>query len=623
MPNPWNETVLSVLPEAADAGEVLPTADGCPTLRVEREGRKIFLHSSMRPLREAERAASAVNISNDAVVVAGFGLGYETEAMLRRMDSEPSGKLPAVLIAFEHDPAILRTALDARPELRKTLDDPRLRLFLDADAAMAFVETLPTRRVSYLFHRASCELYPVEYASFRDRLITHVQKKNINIATLSRFEKLWAVNLASNLKHFLTDPGVKNLDGKFKGVPAVLVGGGPSLDRHLDFLLKHRRKLFIVACDAVLPRLLKAGLDPDIVFSVDPQNLASYFFYLCRKIPTSAALVYEPSCHRLVPSSWKGPRMTFDTIFPLVQWISNLTGGRGLLDMGGSVSTSAFDLILTTGADPIILVGQDMAFDAERTHASGSLVEYVLQKRAYRTDPFETQSYRLSHNRITTVLKSNAGHKVLSDKRLILFYWWFRDKMKTVKSGQTVLTLAENGAAVDGIAWKKEEELESLLAGKPDWTFPRETLTRIPTEPGTLRQIAKEASETSQNLTAVCRLAEEALGLAEGLYDSIKAGRPASPTVLGRLDELDRGIRRRQDANQLIAMTMQKAIFSITEGHDDFLTDDEKKDDKLATARKSVALYEALLKSGRLNKGLLDRFAEGLTSPDSRTGLTG
>lgn len=611
-----NAEVLAGLPAEPAPGEPLQTADGVPSFRYDDGRRRLLLHSAVRPLREAERNTASVGLDRDILVVAGFGLGYDTEALLRRLDERKPPR-PPVLVVFEASPALLRRALDLRPDLHRLLGDERVRLFTDADTAMAFIESLPTRRVGYLFHRPSVELFPEAYAAFRERLVTHIQRKSINIATLGRFERLWAVNLASNLRPFLRDPGIGRLAGRFAGVPAVLAAAGPSLDEHIAFLKRHRPKVLLVAVDACLRRLLHEDIEPDLVFSVDPQLWTAYFFRLCPRPPARTGLVYEPSCHRLVPASWRGPRMTFDTVFPLVQWVSAHTGGRGLLDMGGSVSTSAFDLILSTGADPIILLGQDMAFRPDRTHSRGSLAEHVLLRRTDRLATLETLSYGLAHNRIATRLRSNSGREVPSDRRMLLFFWWFRDKMRTVKD-RRVFTLAENAAAVDGIAWRREEDLDPLLASAPEFRFPHEVFEPLKVPQETLRRILREAEQTLESLAALARLAEEALGLSRTLYDAVRARRPASPTLLKRLDDIDRAIRRRQDAGRLVSMTMQKAIFSITEGYDDFLTDEERADPNLAAARRSISLYEAILSSSRFNHGLLERFVRGLDpTPDS------
>jgi len=611
--NRWNEEILKSLPEKGEEVEIFETVEKVPTVRIKRkDNTKIFLHSSVRPLLEAKKIAERLNLSNDIIIIAGFGLGYIAEEIIKQIPPFSPDKGFPVVIIFEHNPSLLKTVLDIRPDIKKLFEDIRVNLFLNMEELLSFIEALPTRRVTYFFHRPYFELYSDLYSSFRERLLTQIHKKNINIATLSRFEKLWTVNIATNLKYFLSDPGIKTLEGKFKNIPAVLVAAGPSLDRHISFLKRIRKKVLLVCVDAVLSRLLYEGIDPDIVFSVDPQIFAFYFFYLCRNYNSKAILIYEPSCHRKIPAFWKGGRLTFDTIFPLIKWLSNITGEKGMLDMGGSVSTSAFDFILLTEAEPIILIGQDMAFNSERTHARGSLVEYFLRKSTSRTENIETKSYKLAHSRISTSLKSNSGKKVLSDRRLLLFYWWFKDKIKRIKKDIQVWTLAEDAAQVEGILLKKEDDVEILISNRPDFIFPCDTIKPLEVTLEIKKKILTEIEETVKNLNYICRKAQEGINLSETLYESLKEKRDPSFFVLSGLDKIDSEIKKKQKTNTLIAMTMQKAIFSITEGHDDFLTDEEKKDEKLATARRSIVLYEEILKSSSLNKSLLEKFLSEL-----------
>ena len=590
--------------------ERMETPDGVPSLRAERNGRGVWLHSQRYPLKEAQKIISGLDFSSGIIVVAGFGLGYHVEALRRNA----AGSIIAVL---EKERGVLAKALEIRPGLQHLFNDPSIVFFSDADGLIAWLQEKANRSMAWLIHRPSFELYPEFYSNFKTLLLSFHQKRNINIATLSRFEKIWARNIVRNISSFLSDPGVSEHFGKFKGRPFVLVGAGPSLDASLGFLREAAKKSVILAVDSVLPRLLSEGIEPDFVFSVDPQLLNFYFFYLCRKKLTSklkTILVYEPSCHFLIPRRWPGRRMTFDSIFPLIQWVSEVTGEKGKLDMGGSVSTTAFDFAVACGADPVVLVGQDMAFDRDKTHGRGSLVEYVLLKQNNRTATMETRSHRLTFSNVAVKVNSNAGRSVTSDRRLLLFYWWFAEKMKTVNASTRVISVAPNGAAVKGIAFLQQDKALALLSEAAGRTAGMDLFHDTKNKGDSRETLAKAAVAMAGSMRGLSDVAKRAEELSLRLYDLVKIRSKADRSViLKELDAIDRTIETRKKENRLIGITMQKILFSITEGADDFLTGEEKADKNLSVAKRSLVLYREIARGAAYNLRLLEDLGKELT----------
>jgi hypothetical protein len=59
---------------------------------------------------------------------------------------------------------------------------------------------------------------------------------------------------------------------------------------------------------------------------------------------------------------------------PVMDWIEQYTESPGDIQSGGSVATSAFDLLLNMGCNPIILFGQDLAYTGREIHCSGTFI---------------------------------------------------------------------------------------------------------------------------------------------------------------------------------------------------------------------------------------------------------
>ena len=73
---------------------------------------------------------------------------------------------------------------------------------------------------------------------------------------------------------------IKNIENENKeGYPAFIVSAGPSLDKNIDMLKEVKGRGMIMAVDTAIKPLLKKGIVPDIVASVDPHKPLELFQY--------------------------------------------------------------------------------------------------------------------------------------------------------------------------------------------------------------------------------------------------------------------------------------------------------------------------------------------------------
>ena len=94
----------------------------------------------------------------------------------------------------------------------------------------------------------------------------HIQE--VKSTTTLRFNDLWQQNFQANRNIIQKNPGVVALTQKFKGVPAIIVGAGPSLDKNINLLGRAQGHSLILASDAALKPLLSQGVLPSVVVSL-------------------------------------------------------------------------------------------------------------------------------------------------------------------------------------------------------------------------------------------------------------------------------------------------------------------------------------------------------------------
>jgi hypothetical protein len=204
----------------------------------------------------------------------------------------------------------------------------------------------------------------------------HIQE--VKSATTLRFNDLWKQNFQANRNAILKNPGIVALTQKFKEIPAIIVGAGPSLDKNINLLIRAQKHSLILASDAALKPLLLQGVTPSIVVSLDPQEEIAKFF---QGVSHRGMTLVAPSIiHPRVLDLWGGGVVFFHKHapdIPALEEIANEIPKIGRLTPGGSVLSVAYDLAFQSGANPIIFTGQDLSYPKKKTHSRDSEDENI------------------------------------------------------------------------------------------------------------------------------------------------------------------------------------------------------------------------------------------------------
>ena len=216
-----------------------------------------------------------------------------------------------------------------------------------------------------------------------------------------------------------------------KGKAAIIVAAGPSLDKNIGELKKARDRAFIMAVDSVIGRLDAEGIFYDCIVSVDPDKktgaLEEYDHWKDIPMFCDIASKYEiTSLHRGKKIWYTGAGL-----------LSELYSGQGLsfdgeARCGGSVATVAFSIAEYLGFGTIILVGQDLAYQGDSSHAGG-VREYELKN--------EEASVRY--------VDGIGGEQVKSRFDWIYYREWFEERIVYNKDIK-VVDATEGGALIHG-----------------------------------------------------------------------------------------------------------------------------------------------------------------------------
>lgn len=191
----------------------------------------------------------------------------------------------------------------------------------------------------------------------------------------------------------INSPRLVDFIGPYEGRPFVSVASGPSLEKNVHLLREYADSCVIVAADSAVKKLLKIGIRPHIVTSMErPQEMyARNFSPLvenhrdeCRDI----LLVAQSVCPQQVIGCWPGPvAVVGKAELALDQWIVNSLFGGDLIPSGASVSHMAVSLAEICKASAVALIGQDLAYgDDGMSHAADTVSEADLAVERARSE---------------------------------------------------------------------------------------------------------------------------------------------------------------------------------------------------------------------------------------------
>lgn len=441
-----------------DANNIYPleeTKSGHKTYKLDN----IYIHSKYDPIKEAKRSVQLLLENKediDVYILFGCGLGYVMRELYNQILNN-SKQIKPYIIWIESDLKSFITAMHCS-DMSDILNDSNVKIFIGAkkDVIGSFLQTIPTKRLRYYYHRplyTFCETYFKEIQNYISYVL---DRKDMNCATLVRFQKTWARNIIFNTPYYPFAGKIESLRNIAAGCTAVVVAGGPTLEQMLDYIKKERENLILVAVDTAYKYLRSQNIIPEIVVSVDPQYWN--YKYLENEELNDSILITDPSAYFKIFRNVAPKRIfTGNSLFELTEYFT-ANENRGTLAAGGSVATTAFDIARLIGAGNIILAGLDLGFPGRSTHFKGAFFENnFIATSDYFNDANQKSFNYLMHTGELLSAKSTDGKVVITDQKMILFRKWLEREIGLTNA--SVLLPNLGGSLIEGC---KVTELSNL-----------------------------------------------------------------------------------------------------------------------------------------------------------------
>lgn len=424
--------------------------DGKQILGIERENRKWYLNSRYDTAFAAAVYAGRYQIRTyGTYFVFGFSDGRHVREFLKKCDDTNH------IVICEPSVEIFEECCE-QSDISDILEDKRVRFYIP-DVTDS-IEDIMKKNLQYsdftftefcilpgydiLFHE-ECE-------EFQNLIIERLRDEAVKKGTSLSFQRVIPRNTLYNMKHTIRTRNIGQIrealeECPLEDIPAVIVCAGPSLDKNIQELKKIQGRALIIVVDAALRAVLRAGIHPDLVCTVDPNPPERFFtdLDLCG-LTWCCENASKPEIIRKY-----GERVYYFGYFEKGwnQTISEMLGyGFPVLPTGGSVSSIAFAMALYFGFRKIVFMGQDLAFTGGKSHTSG--IEGALG---------DNDKYIKS--RCLMEVEGIDGTMLQTDFQMWYYKQWFEKAIRDGGDRMRVIDATEGGARIEGTENMKMSEV--------------------------------------------------------------------------------------------------------------------------------------------------------------------
>lgn len=355
-----------------------------------------YYHSNTNAAKEAEKWFSILNLADvDVLYVYGVGLGYYYDAAKDWLKKNKKHNL----VFLEDDLAVIHKLFETE-KATEILKNPQVHLYSFKnleETEMIFIEMywnfhMKQLVVSALNHYAKTR--PELFSELHHKISHDTAERNKNLNEYLQYGVAFFKNYYHNM---LNLPGAylgNGLFGKFKNIPAIICGAGPSLEKNISTLKSLQNNALIFAGSSAINALYSAGIQPHFGAGIDPNpaqldriretpDFKAPFFYRNRFYPP--ALQAIKGSHLYITGSGG---------YDIHGWFEKkLNIENDTIEEGHNVVNFCLEIANAMGCNPIIFVGMDLAYTDMNLYAPGVLPKSdVTKEEILITDDYDNKA---------------------------------------------------------------------------------------------------------------------------------------------------------------------------------------------------------------------------------------
>lgn len=416
---------------------------GYDNLRYEIEdGKKVYIYSNYNMQREWQMIEKDLNIEKkDAIyIVYGLGLGYHIKELKKKISSR------SYIFVIEKNIDIISTYMHTQDFSEIAYGNIFFFFGNEEEIITRIDQKIFAFNIMPLLGNLTNVIIP-SYEKIYGDWIVRIQNKIFDTIRHAYFMlgndmEDTIVGIRNNLENIdimFESPSIEVLKNSYNNKPVIIVSAGPSLDKNIHQLKKAYGKALIIATDAVLSTLEKHEIIPDGVVSIERVLLTYEKFYKDKSIDSKTVFIGPPVVRPEIFETMKDNKklICLKKGEKINEWINNdILGDNRLLFMGTSCAHIAFSFAKHIGANPIIFIGQDLAYTKEGiTHSNDVEIKDKID---------------VENSKRITYVKGVDGELLPTSGAFKQFLTWFELEIGKDNSSREYIDATEGGAYITG-----------------------------------------------------------------------------------------------------------------------------------------------------------------------------
>ena len=559
--------------------------DGDSYLLVKKDNILHRLNSSYSPKNEAEKWVEQYSFTNMNVVISifGFGSGFFARELMNH-----KGENDIVIIYEPSIDVFIHTLYNY--DITDIISESSMGITIEGINEFEFHQMLRGAiSITNIFSQIKCthpgyeELFTEGAVHFWKEIKDAFIHVRMNINTEKIYGKRIIANSLINARYIKSSiclGAIKEVINT--NIPAIIVAAGPSVEESIKDLVNAKEKAYIFAVDRILDYLLDSGIEPDFVGTVDPVKDIKYF---SRRSDIETPLLCCLDSNWEVLKHHIGKKIVYSTNPFFQRLYISQKKVPPLLDTGASVATVLFSICIQLGFKKIILVGQDLAYYGDLTHAGGA------------TDKSSTG--------YDTYVEGVSGEKVRTRHDWYEFLSWFNDAI-FLNPDVEVIDTKNKGAKIQGVIQKPlsdaisnyEKHIKTDISKISDIanTFSEEEM----------KSVRLYINDSYQELRNIVRKSKEAIVICESQIRTYKNNYEDNYLTnknYKKLSRINEYISRQPIYLMLETFITAEAELHLSEMYS--FTEDHYMD-KLNTFERSIEIYKAIIAGAEYAKQVYD-----------------
>ena len=367
-------------------------------------------------------------------------------------------------------------------------------------------------------------LFNNQFKEFIDKVIFMYNDKKLSENTQKYFAKDWFINFINNLVYINNFERVDSYKDMFKDKPAIIVSAGPSLEKNLKYLKGNEDKFVIITGARTLNTLNKEGIKADFACIIDSSE--EMFNVFKHSMESQVPLLISDEGNTKIIRNYKGKKILFNSKDFINASRYLLDFKMDLLFQGGSVAHTCTSFAKLLGCDPIIFIGQDLAYTNNKLHADNAVVEEENN----------------NVNNTGIYVKGVVEDKVLTNHDLNMF----RERLETmirIYKDITFINCTEGGAHIEGTEVKILKEVIEKFNNYLD----KKAIYKISNINVDIENLLKKLKDIYSEIDNLIRLSNESVKINSQLKYLYVDGKNKYNKALKKLDEIDVYIKEKKE----------------------------------------------------------------------------